>query len=182
MIIRKVGIQDVQEIKRIADSLVVTSEREDRTSGFYDYCLTSEQYERRSNSNLFLVANRDSELEAFCMAYDSKFIRRLMEEEPRLREELVFDYLSRLSQDYIYLDQLAAKKPGSFTGSIAVCNLFNELRELAKNKEFMLGIIPHSPWKNRQSIRFANRQGFKLVDKIGSKEKILFGVYRLDLV
>ena len=93
MEIRKVQASDIPKVKKLADSLVATSESKDRTSGFYDYRLTLEQYERRSESDLFLVGCSDSELEGFCMAYDLDFVRRLIEQEPQLRNDAIFNHL-----------------------------------------------------------------------------------------
>ena len=50
MEIRKVQTGDIPKIKAIADSLVITPDDRDKDMGFYDYSLTSEQYQRRSKS------------------------------------------------------------------------------------------------------------------------------------
>src|SRR3989344_695811 len=116
MEIRKVQVQDIPQIKTIADSLVVTSENQDRNFGFYKYSLTSEQYARRSESNLFLVVLDNSRLEGFCMAYYSEFIQRLIEQEPQLKENKIFRYLTEQQEDYVYIDQLAVRTPKTFLG------------------------------------------------------------------
>lgn len=182
MEIRKVQVQDIPQIKTIADSLVITSENQDRDFGFYKYSLTNEQYTRRSESNLFLVGLNNSRLEGFCMAYDSEVIQRLIEQEPQLRENEIFRYLSGQEEDYVYIDQLAVRKPKSFNGATCACELFERIKEGSIGKTSIQGIIPHSPWKNNSSIGFFTHQGAKLVKEIKGSEDITFGVYKLSLV
>ena len=182
MEIRKVQVQDIPQIKTIADSLVVTSENQDRNFGFYKYSLTSEQYARRSESNLFLVGLGNSKLEGFCMAYDSEFIQRLIEQEPQLRENEIFRYLTEQQEDYVYIDQLAVRKPKTFLGGTYACELFKRLKEKSEGHQSIQGISPHSPWKNKSSIGFFTHQGARLVKEIKGSEDIIFGAYKLDLI
>ena len=181
MEIRKAQLSDIPQIKSIADSLVVTPEDREKDSGFYDYCLSGEQYKRRIN-DLFLVGTGNSRVEGFCMAYDSEFIRRLIEQEPELQEDTIFKYLTSQQENYVYIDQLAVRRPGSFVGSSYACGLFEKLREESEGRNSIIGTIPHIPWKNKSSIRFFTHKGAKLVDEIGQEDKIVFGVYRMSLV
>ena len=182
MEIRKVQARDISQIKTIADSLVVTSENQDRDFGFYKYSLTNEQYTRRSESDLFFVGLDNSRLEGFCMAYDSEFIQRLIEQEPQLRENEIFRYLSGQQKDYVYIDQLAVRKPKSFTGATCACELFERIKEVSRGKASIQGVIPHIPWKNNSSVGFFTHQGAKLVKEIKGSEGITFGAYKLSLV
>lgn len=182
MKIRKVQMRDIPQIKSIADSLAVTSENQDRNYGFYKYSLTYEQYARRSESNLFLVGLDNSRLEGFCMAYDSEFVKRLVEQEPQLRENEIFRYLTEQQKDYVYIDQLAVREPKSFNGAIYACGLFERIRNESKGRTSIQGVIPHIPWKNKSSIGFSTHLGAKLVREIKGSEDIVLGVYRLDLI
>jgi hypothetical protein len=182
MEIRKVQMQDIPQIKALADSLVVTQDSQDSKIGFYDYSLTLEQYQKRCESDLFLVSCRDSELEGFCMAYDSEFVKRLVEREPSLREDVIFNYLGKLNEGYVYVDQLAVGRPKTFVGSASACQLIDKIKELSKGKGSLVAVVPHYPWKNSTAIRFHEHQGTRLVEEIGNKDKLVFGVYRLDLV
>lgn len=181
MEIKKVQTKDLQEIKAIADSLVVTPKEPHRKTGFYDYSLSGEQYTRRSRSDMFLVCCRNQRLEGFCMAYDSDFVRQLIDQEPKLREDVVFRYLSKQQEDYVYLDQLAVKKQGTFCGMACACELIDKLKGVSKEKKSIVGVIPHTPWANQPSINFFTHQGANLVREIGTEENIVFGVYKLDL-
>ena len=180
MEIRKVQIKDLPQIKSIADSLVVTSGDSGKNFGFYDYSLTTEQYERRSQSDLFLVVSQETNLEGFCMAYDSEFVRRLVKQEPQLNDDVIFRYLVELKERYVYIDQFAVRKPKTSAGNSASYELWTRLVEQSKNYHFMLGAIPHQPWRNEDSIRFFTKRGGNLIQEIGNK--IIFGVYRLELV
>jgi len=181
MEIRKVQVQDIPQIKSIADSLVVTPETKEKDLGFYDYCLSREQYQRRMN-DFFLIGCRNSEIEGFCMAYDSEFIRRLVEQEPELQEDTIFKYLTSQQEDYVYIDQLAVRNPKTFSGSVCACGLVDRVKEMSRGKDSLIGVVPHFPWKNETAIRFHKHQGTELVDEIGQKDKIVFGVYRMSLV
>lgn len=182
MEVRKVQKQDIQGIKEIADSLRVTFESRNRDSGFYNYCLTFEQYQRRSESGLFLVATCNWELEGFCMAYDSEFVKRLIAQEPQLKNDVVFNYLNNLSENYIYVDQIAVRQPKSYISRLSAYKLVNKLRELSLGNDAIIGVVPHYPWKNGSAIKFHEHLGTKLVREIGSQDKIVFGVYRKNLV
>lgn len=180
MKIRNVSIQDITQVKAIADRLAVSTKNESRRTGFYDYPITISQYERRSESPLFLVSCRDSDVEGFCMAYDSNFIKRLIEKEPTLREDVVFKYLDGLEGDFVYLDQLAVKGVGTMGGSVVACNLVDRLIALSGGKKFIEGFIVHRPWKNEGSIKFFTHKGARLMGEVQS-DKIVFGIYRKDL-
>ena len=182
MEIRKVQTRDIHQIKKLADSLVVTSKNADEKLGFYDYSLNEEQYRTRSKSDLFFVGYSKSELEGFCMAYDSYFVRQLIEQEPQLREDTIFKYLMEQKEDFVYLDQLAVRKPKTFIGGAYACRLFERLKENSERNQSIQGVIPHLPWKNETSIKFFTHQGARLLKEITGKNQIVFGVYRLDLV
>lgn len=179
---RNVQSQDIPEIKRISDSLVVTSDSLNKSMGFYDYSLTLEQYKRRSNSNLFLVDYRNSELEGFCMAFDSEFVRELVKQEEELKKDVVFNHLASLNEDYVYIDQFAVKRPKSLIGNASACRLVDKIKEMSDDKESLIVAVAHYPWKNNIVIRFCKHQGAELVKEIGSREYIIFGVYRLGLL
>lgn len=182
MKIRKVQMQDIPQIKTIADSLVVTSENQYKNYGFYDYNLTNEQYAKRSKSDLFLVGLNNSILEGFCMAYDSQFIQRLIEQEPQLIENEIFRYLTEQQKNYVYIDQLAVREPKSFKGATCACELFNRIKGESRGKAYIQGVSPHIPWKNEFSIRFFSHQGARFIREIKGSEGLIFGVYQLDLV
>ncbi len=182
MEIRKVQMRDIPQIKTVADSLVVTLENQDRDYGFYKYSLTNEQYARRSESDLFLVGLDNSRLEGFCMAYDSEFVLRLIEQEPQLRENEIFRYLTEQQEDYVYIDQLAVRSPKSFNGATCACELFDRIKEESRGKASIQGVSPHSPWKNKSSIEFFTHQGGRLIRELEGSEGIIFGAYRLDLI
>lgn len=179
MKIRYVQISDTVKIKEIADSLVVNSNETNKRTGFCDYSLTQEQYERRTESDFFLVGDNRLNLEGFCMAYDSDFVRQLIEQEQSLENDTVFKYLQSLKSDYVYVDQFAVQKPRSFTGSKLSTLLFKELKSISKEKESIIGVIPHSPWKNEYSVGFFSHQGAKLVDEIQNESGLVLGVYRI---
>lgn len=181
MEIRQIRAEEVAEVESLAHSFIVRP-REDKPFGFYDYTLSREQYMLRARSPFFLVARDEKELEGFCMAYDSEFVRRLIEQETRLREEVIFGYLNQCQDNYVYLDQFAVRKPGTFGGSITACSLLETLRQLSLGRKFIQGVIPHKPWRNQNSIRFFTHRGGEFVQEIGDKNKIVFGVYRLDLI
>ncbi|MBI2045225.1 hypothetical protein HYT23_04155 [Candidatus Pacearchaeota archaeon] len=182
MEIRKVQTKDISQIKKLADSLVVTSKDADKKFGFYDYSLSEEQYRKRSESDLFFVGCGDSELGGFCMAYDSDFVKQLIEQEPQLRDDAVFNYFVKQREDFIYIDQLAVRKPKTFIGGAYACRLFERLKENSEGNQSIQGVIPHLPWKNETSIRSVTNQGARLLKEITGKNQIVFGVYRLDLV
>jgi len=182
MEIRKVQAEDITKIKKLADSLVVTPESENRNLGFYNYCLTLKQYKKRSESDLFLVGCSDSRLEGFCMAYDSDFVKELVEQEPRLRDDAIFNYLIAQQEDYVYIDQIAVRKPKTFIGGTYACGLFERLKKDSKGKQSIQGVISHNPWKNETSIKFFAHRGARLLKEITGKNQIVFGVYRFDLV
>ena len=182
MEIRKVRIGDISQIKTIADSLVVTPKDKNKESGFYDYCLSSKQYRTRSRSDLFFVGCSDSELGGFCMAYNSDFVRRLVEQELQLRDDAIFNYFILQQEAFVYLDQIAVRKPKTFLGGIYAYELFERLKENSEGNQFIQGVIPHLPWKNETSIKFFTHQGGRLLKEITGKNQVVFGVYRLDLV
>ena len=182
MEIRKVQTRDIPQIKRLADSLVVTSKNADKKLGFCDYSLSEEQYRMRSRSGLFLVGCNNSELEGFCMAYNSDFVRRLVEQELQLRDDAIFNYFILQQEAFVYLDQIAVRKPKTFLGGIYAYELFERLKENSEGNQFIQGVIPHLPWKNETSIKFFTHQGGRLLKEITGKNQVAFGVYRLDLV
>lgn len=182
MEIRNVLEKNLPEIKEIADSLLVSPETKNKEYGFYDYSLLLEQYRARMKSKHFLVAIKNSRLEGFCMAYDSDFIRQLVEQEPQLKNDAIFKYITAQQEDYVYIDQLAVRKPKTFIGRTYACKLFERLKEVSKGKQFIQGVIPHIPWKNESSISFFTHQGARLIKEIKGKKNIVFGIYRLDLV
>lgn len=179
MEIRPVQNSDVTKIKEIADSLIVNPNETDKRTGFYDYSLTQEQYERRTESDFFLVGCNGPNLEGFCMAYDSDFVKEISEQEQYLENDTVFNYLQSLNTDYVYVDQFAVKNPRSFIGRKVSTLLFEELNSVSKEKESIIGVIPHSPWKNEYSVGFFSHQGAKLVDEIQNESELVFGVYRI---
>lgn len=181
MEIRKVHVTDILEVKDMADSLVVTPEEKDKKTGFYDYYLTLEQYKRRSESDLFLVAHRGLKLEGFCIAYNSDFLRILSEKEPDIKENIIYRHLVELEEDYVYIDQLGVRKPRTYIGGLASCKLIDELRRLSMGKDCIFAAIPHEPWRNSPSINLFKHQGAELVKEIGDNDEIIFGFYKLDL-
>ena len=182
MEIRKVQIGDIPQIKTIADSLVVTPKTKDKNFGFYDYCLNQEHYQRRTQSDLFLIGCINSEIEGFCMAYDSGFVKKLIGQEPQLKSDTIFQYLAGLQEDYVYIDQLAVRKPKTFLGSVCAYSLVDRVKEMSRCKDSLIGVVSHFPWRNEPAIRFCKHQGVKLIEEIGYRDKIIFGVYRLELV
>jgi len=182
MKIRKVQARDIPQIKKLADSLVVTSKNADEKLGFYDYSLNEEQYRTRSRSDLFLVGYSDSELEGFCMAYNSDFVKKLVEHEPQLKDDAIFNYLVLQQESFVYLDQIAVRKPKTFIGSVCACSLVERLKEKSGGNQSIQWVIPHLPWKNETSIRYSTHQGGRLLKEITDKNQIVFGVYRFDLV
>ena len=114
------------------------------------------------------------------MAYDSEFVRSLTQQEPQLKRDTIFNYLTNLNEEYVYIDQLAVKKLETFIGSISACRLTDKLKEMADGK-LIVGFIPHNPWKNHSSIKFFTHQEAKLCKEISSKDKIVFGVYTFSL-
>ena len=185
MEIRKVQTKNIPQIKELADSLVVTSKDADKKSGFYEYSLSEEQYRKRSESDLFFVGYSDSGLEGFCMAYDSDFVMRLVKQEPKLRDDAIFNYLTEQKEDYVYIDQFAVRRPKTIISRTYACRLFERLKENSEGNQSILGVIPHLPWKNETSIKFFTHQGGRLLKEIKDitkKNQIVFGVYRLKLV
>lgn len=181
MEIRKVQMHDISKIKSIADSLYINSEKENSDFGFYRYNLSREQYQRRSESDLFLVGMNNSTLEGFCMAYDSGFIQKLIEQEPKLKEDSIFKYLTEQEEDIVYIDQLAVEEPKSFRGSFCAYKLFQTVKEKSSDKSSIQGVITHKPWQNRSSLNFFTHLGARLVREIVGEDNITFGIYSMDL-
>lgn len=181
MQIRRAKVSDVKSIKSLADALVVKKGEVDKTSGFYDYSLTSAQYLNRVSSPFFFVAENNGGLEGFCMAYDSRFVRKLAEQDASLKKDVIFKYLLSLIGNYVYADQLAVRQLKSYTGGLAACKLIDRLKEASSEKGALIGVVPHSPWKNEPAIKFHTHEGARLVEEIGTKGKIVFGVYRISL-
>lgn len=175
MNIEDVTPKDIKEIKRIADSLIVFPNQEKQT-GFYDYSLSLEDYQKRIGSELFFLARNSKKIEGFCMAYTEEFIRKLIERDTHLRKDNIFDYMVK-RENIIYIDQFAVSNPMALGNRTAI-ELWEEFLK-RRGKKTCYGVIPHSPWKNKKSEAFFTHQGGQLVDKI-EQDNISFGVYRLD--
>jgi hypothetical protein len=182
MEIRKVKIKDIAKIKSLANSLVVKSGDEDKKTGFYEYSLTEEQYKKRSQSDLFFACLNNSNLEGFCMAYDYEFVRKLVEQEPKLKEDAILKYITKLPEKYAYIDQFAVRIPGTYQGNKAVYNLCSELIKRSKYLNYLVGAIPHKPWQNKLSKDFFIKRGAKLIGEVKGKNKIIFGIYKFELL
>jgi len=182
MNIRKAKVSDIGNIKSLADALVVRPNDLGKTTGFYDYSLTENQYLRRVESPFFFVAESQEGFEGFCMAYDSEFVRKLIEQEPQLREDAIFDYLNHLNEDYVYIDQLAVRELRTIRGGLTACNLINRIIDETRtaNIHSLLCAIAHKPWENISALKLAEKSGFKLQQEIDSKG-ILLGIYQLTL-
>jgi len=182
MQIRQAKVLDIESIKSLADALVVKSGDSNKTTGFYDYSLTESQYFNRITSPFFFVVESQGGLEGFCMAYDSEFLRKLTKKESGLMEDAILKYLFELNPLWVYIDQLAVRKPGTVTGSLAVYNLGNNvIDETIKARiPSLLCAIVHKPWENISALKIVRKYGFELQQEVNSKE-ILLGIYKLAL-
>jgi hypothetical protein len=182
MEIRQAKVLDIPSIKSLADALSVKSNGLDKKTGFYDYLLTKDQYFNRITSPFFFVAENKIGLEGFCMAYNFRFVKILREQESSLKGDTISDFLNNLSEDYVYIDQLAARKPKTIGGSLAVYKLMDKTIDETKKAGIssILGAVAHNPWKNISAINFAKKLGFELQQEVNSKGVIL-GIYKLDI-
>ena len=182
MEIRQAKILDIQSIKSLADALDVKSNELDKKTGFYDYSLTKNQYFNRIASPFFFVIENQIGLEGFCMAYNSEFAKILREQEPQLKGDVISNFLNNLNKDYVYVDQLAVRKPKTILGSLAAYKLMNKAIDETKKAGIssVLGAVAHKPWENISAINFAKKFGFELKQEINSKG-IILGIYNLHL-
>ena len=182
MNLRRATISDIREIKSLADVLVVEPGNLSKVTGFYDYSLTEDQYSHRVLSPFFFIAESHKGLEGFGMAYNSEFAKKLTEQEPLLNEDALLGYLNQLRENYVYIDQLAVKEPGTNKSSLAAYLLINRIINETRNSKipYLLGAVSHKPWENVSAVRFAKKSGFELQQEINSRG-IILGVYKLSL-
>jgi len=180
--IRQAQVSDISSIQSLANCLVVKSRDLGKTTGFYNYFLTENQYFNRIASPFFFVAENQDGLEGFCMGYDSEFLRALTEKEKELRGDVILNCLLELNPPWVYVDQFAVREPGTVTGSLIAYNLRNSVIDETRkaNIHSILGAVVHKPWENTSAVKFVKKSGFQLQQEVESKG-ILFGIYQLNL-
>ncbi|MEK6918985.1 MAG: hypothetical protein AABW73_03005 [Nanoarchaeota archaeon] len=176
MVIKKAAETDLSEVKLLADSLLVDSPSSDQDAGFYCYSLSLDQYKRRLESPLFLVSSQPSVLGGFCLAYDRAFTNRLRGKETTLSDDPVFNFLSDLSGDFVYIDQLAVKGRDKLVGMRTVHGLVRALRSSVDGR-VVIGAISHGPWKNERAIRFSAARGGRVIGEVTTLSGITLGMH-----
>jgi len=180
IVINQAVFEDIEKIKSLADSWIVKSL--DARTGFFEYCLDLEQYKKRIENEFFLTGKKMSELVGFCLAYDCSFIEHLKNKEPLLKKDTVFSYLLN-KENYVYIDQLAVKNPGSFINSKTAILLEKNICDLSLQKGLNTVILACclSPWINKPTIKTIEHLGYKQIDVLKSKNVIL-GIYEKNLI
>lgn len=179
MKIRLATPTDIPGIKRLVDALQVSRNNpnwEERTSGFFEY-KKSEQDLLESINPYFTVAQADSGLRGFILAYDDSFLQTLYERGEG--QEWGF-LLEEVARPFLYIDQLGVVNPETFGSGRVANDLAEDAFSRAKSAEIdrVVAYVCEQPLHNKVSARFVSKKGLERFAEVPIEDGVVLGAYQ----
>lgn len=180
MIIRQATAEDVDEVKKIIDSLQVSRQQkawEKANSGFFEY--TKTESDLLNVLNPYFIVGETKSIRGFVIGYDNSFLNKNYEK----RNEIEAGFLLKQKDNFLYLAQAGVLNADSLGAGRIACSLFDKEEQSAKEKGLarVIGFVVQSPWLNRRSKNLMEKRDYEKFDEINAGNEIVLGAYQLIL-
>lgn len=177
MIIRKVRASDISEMYQKFKEVSVTAEDIKKgkrpISGFYEYPLSYQEFERRALSPLSLVCVNNGRVVSYLLSFPISEIRKMLREG---YEDPVFKRISGLDSEVIYFDQLLVER--GLPANVFAARVLQTGDKLAQNigSPGVIGATAERPWSNIASKKLIRFSGFLKQEEL-PQTNFTLGIY-----
>jgi GNAT superfamily N-acetyltransferase len=181
MIIRKAKTGDESAIELIANSIKL-KDKGPNNKGFLVYILNKEDYQKRIQlSDYFYVAELDNKIIGFLMCYDDETLTHLKNMKLIRHEDSIANYLISQNKPFVFGDQIGVLYDYSNkdVGSSLIKHLIEDMKKDDINKLYVA--ILHKPFKNKASLDFCKKLGFRFIEEVENDDKKVWGICLLNI-
>jgi len=175
--IRQARVTDLTKIQSLVKQHFFTDPNPKRTSGFFNYMPCEGQFLLYLENNPYcLLAEKPSsrDIEGFIIAGDDKKIEQVA----RYYPQPVFNRLFQFQRPFLYIDEIAVKKPKLISGARTAKILADREIELASSKiQRLLCVTAFSPWRNLDIEHFLAKYRFKVIEEIQDKDEVILRLH-----
>lgn len=178
MKIRQARIDDASKIRQIAKTHYFTNPNSERTSGFFNFMPPLDNYINfvKDNPYSLIAEGEEGNIEGFMTAADDKKILYFSS----LEKDVVLDKILTFKKPFIYVEEIAAREPGTFLGAKAVTSLMKRLLEISNlnDMQSIFGVIMYSPWRNIISENFVKKFDFNKVGQVENPSEEILNIFQ----
>ena len=183
MRIRQATEQDIDEVKKVSDSLQVSRDQkgwEKATSGLFEYPKTREELLKALNPHFIVAELEKTEVRGYSLGYDNEFFRTNYGNTDYTEWRFILD---NIKGSYLYIDQLGVSRPETLSAGLIAINLVNKTIESAQKKglDKVVTLVCVEPLPNKRSLALMRRRGLQRFGSVPIENGVVLDAYKLNL-